>query len=92
MQEESTEGSKDKILMQRCELYLNKKYSTNYKKIMGKEKQRKRSKTEIEETEQNLKVYITATDNSALRASINATLRDINSIESALAAVKTKKL
>jgi Transcription factor Pcc1. len=74
--------------MQTCEIHLAKRHNTEYKKILGKEKKRERSDIKIEEKTKNLKIYITATDNSALRASINAVMRDISSIESSIDAVK----
>ena len=67
---------------------MAKRHNTEYKKILGKEKKRERSDIKIEEKTKNLKIYITATDNSALRASINAVMRDISSIESSIDAVK----
>ncbi len=77
--------------MQTCEIHLAKRHQTNYQKILGREKKIGRSEVKVEEKTKNLKIYITATDNSALRASINAVMRDINSIESSIDAVKDSK-
>ncbi len=56
-------------------------------KIIGKQKQHKRSTTEIKENKKIMNITISYTDIPSLRASINAITRDINTIESTITAL-----
>ena len=68
----------------RATIKIHKRYNINYKRIMSGQKVSRRSSTEIDERPGVVEVKIYADDISALRASINAVMRDISSIESSI--------
>lgn len=61
-----------------------KKAKIDYKKALGEIKERERSSVSIKETEKELLIEIETGDAAALRASMNAILRDLQAIEGAL--------
>jgi tRNA threonylcarbamoyladenosine modification (KEOPS) complex Pcc1 subunit len=64
-------------------LILNKTEKLNYSRILGKRGvKHDRSRTTLKETSNNLTITIKATDATALRASANSVLRDLQIIES----------
>jgi tRNA threonylcarbamoyladenosine modification (KEOPS) complex Pcc1 subunit len=63
-------------------LKLNKEEKLNYKKILGNNTKHNRSSVEFKESEKELIIKITAKDATALRASTNSILRDLQVIES----------
>ncbi len=67
---------------------IKKNYRINYKKILGEQRQYQRSITKIEENNNVIKIYIKSDDVTALRATINATIRDIGIIESTITSTK----
>lgn len=67
---------------------IKKSYRINYKKILGEQRQYQRSITKIEENNNVIKIYIKSDDVTALRATINATIRDIGIIESTITSTK----
>jgi tRNA threonylcarbamoyladenosine modification (KEOPS) complex Pcc1 subunit len=68
---------------------LGKRYpDLSYTKIFGKTRGYKRSKAAIKETPKTLTITITANDAAALRATLNTTIRDFNTVEMALSASK----
>ena len=58
-------------------LVIGKSDSTNYSKILGKKSTHRRSTISIKEDRDALTIEITATDTTALRASVNSILRNI---------------
>ncbi len=67
-----------------AEIHVEKASSLNYSKALGKIKSYKRSSVSIKETSRILTVSIEAHDATALRASVNAIMRDVQVIESAV--------
>ncbi len=66
-------------------IMIPKKAGLNYKSILGATKEHKRSGMTISETRDELKITIKTDDATAMRASINAIMRDIQVIEGASA-------
>lgn len=67
----------------RAELTIAKKAKIDYKRVIGEIRSQGRSDTKINETKDQLKIVIEAKDATALRASINAVMRDLQVIEGA---------
>jgi len=63
-------------------LILNKESGLNYKSLLNTETRHERSKITINEKGKNIIVEITASDATALRASANSILRNLQVIES----------
>jgi tRNA threonylcarbamoyladenosine modification (KEOPS) complex Pcc1 subunit len=62
-------------------IVIPKKMGLSYKGILGNMKEHKRSGTAIKETANKLTITIKTNDATAMRASINAIMRDIQVIE-----------
>jgi len=62
-------------------IVIPKKKGLNYRSIIGATRQYKRSGISILETKSELKITIKTTDATAMRASVNAIMRDIQVIE-----------
>lgn len=71
---------------------IQKRYNISYKRIISLQKISRRSSTEIEERSGVVEIKIHAEDISSLRASINAIMRDINSIESSISGAERARL
>lgn len=66
-----------------CTVIIPKKARISYKRIMGNIREHKRGGLSISETATTLKVIITAKDATAMRASVNSIIRDVQVIEGA---------
>jgi tRNA threonylcarbamoyladenosine modification (KEOPS) complex Pcc1 subunit len=64
-------------------IVIPKKLKIPYLKALGSMKEHKRSGISIKETDQELRITIQTEDITALRASVNAVIRDISVIEAA---------
>ena len=64
-----------------AEIVVSKVHGASYSSIMGKIKSYKRSTVEIKETAGTFAAKVRAADATALRASVNALMRDIQVIE-----------
>ena len=73
----------DECLTYTCAISIPKKGRLNYKKILGDSREHKRSGIKISETPVSLKIEISAKDATAMRASMNSIMRDIQVIEDA---------
>ncbi len=62
-------------------LIVGKQHGLNYTKIIGKNTTHSRSTIKMQEDKRNLTIEITAKDATALRASTNSILRDLQTIE-----------
>ncbi len=69
-----------------AKIVMPKKAGIDYKTALGDIKEHERSGVSIEETDKALVVEIEANDAASLRASVNAILRDIQTIDGALSA------
>jgi tRNA threonylcarbamoyladenosine modification (KEOPS) complex Pcc1 subunit len=65
-------------------LTIKKSANINYEKILGNSKEHKRSSMAVKETRTELKITIKTRDTTALRASVNAVMRDIQVVEQSL--------
>lgn len=63
-------------------LVLTKQGKLNYSKILGRSIKHDRSSITLKETKERLTISIKAKDTTALRASTNSILRDLQVIES----------
>ena len=71
-----------------AKIAMPKKTRIDYRTALGGIKAHERSGISIKETDNELIVEIETSDAAALRASVNAILRDIQTIEGALSAPK----
>ncbi|MCW6159949.1 MAG: CTAG/PCC1 family protein [Candidatus Micrarchaeales archaeon] len=67
-------------------IVMPKKASIDYRTALGEIKEHERSGVSVKETEKELVIEIETSDATALRSSVNAVLRDIQTIEGALSA------
>lgn len=65
------------------EITIKKGHKAHYTKIIGKQKEHKRSRTIMSEDDNSIYIKIDAEDIPAMRASINSVMRDVQTIESA---------
>ncbi len=70
-------------MMSKATIIIQKRAKMSYKKILGEIKEHKRSGINISETDSELKITIETKDITALRASLNAIIRDVQVIEGA---------
>lgn len=66
-----------------AKIIISKISKISYKKVLGDIREHKRSGLNIKETPSTLEISIKTTDITALRASINGIMRDIQVIEGA---------
>lgn len=64
-------------------IVISKEENLNYSRILNRKMRYPRSDLAIKETKDTLKITITAKDATALRASSNSVLRDLQVIEAA---------
>lgn len=69
--------------MYSAKILIKKGSDTSYKRIIGSIKEHSRSKISIKETAKELQINIETDDITALRASINTVIRDIQVIDAA---------
>ena len=69
-----------------AKIVMPKKARIDYRTALGDIKEHERSGVSIKETDEALVVEIEANDTAALRASVNAILRDIQTIDGTLGA------
>ncbi|MDE1857103.1 MAG: hypothetical protein KGH98_03405 [Candidatus Micrarchaeota archaeon] len=69
--------------MHRAEITVTKSAGVNYLKVIGSKREYKRSSVSMSETKTEITVRIKAEDPTALKASINSVLNDIEIVEKA---------
>ena len=62
---------------------IPKSIKTDYKRIIGELRKQKRSKLSVKETQKGITITIEADDITALRATMNNIIRDVQVIEGA---------
>ncbi len=73
------------------DITIKKMHKVHYIKIIGKQKDRERSRIHMTEDTDNIHIRITAEDIPAMRASINSSMRDIQTIESSIGKTRPKR-
>ena len=70
-------------MINKATIVIPKKAKLNYKKALGSIREHERSGITIQETEKELKIIIETKDITALRSTMNAIIRDVQTIEAA---------
>lgn len=69
--------------MHEAEITIIKAPTVSYLKVMGAKRSYKRSSVNITETKSELRIHVAADDPTALKASINSILNEIEIVENA---------